>query len=104
RQTGMKSVPRLLLASLVFLASPSYAAHWTVDRAKSRLGFTVQWSGEPFQATFKSWTADITFDPADLAHAHITAAIDLGSEASDTPDNDDGLKGPEGFSVAQFPR
>ena len=88
---------------LALPALPAAAAHWTVDRAKSHLGFTVKWSGEPFVGTFKSWTADIDFDPNDLAHSHVVATIDLSSESSDTPDNDSGLKGPEGFSVAQFP-
>jgi polyisoprenoid-binding protein YceI len=90
-----------LLAALA--ATPACAAHWTVDAARSHLGFTVQWSNEPFTATFKSWKADIAFDPADLAHSHVVATVDLASEASDTPDNDDGLKGPQGFSVSQFP-
>lgn len=92
-----------LLAVSLFVA-PADAARWNVDRAKSHLGFTVNWSNEPFVAKFKSWSAVIDFDPADLTHSHILASIDLGSEASDTPDNDDGLKGPEGFSVAQFPK
>jgi polyisoprenoid-binding protein YceI len=74
-----------------------------VDYAKSHLGFQVQWSGEAFNATFKSWKADITFDPADLAHAHAVVTVDLASEASDASDNDEGLKGPEGFRVAKFP-
>ena len=94
----------LLLAAMLVLqpALPASATHWTVDRAKSRLGFTVKWSGEPFVAKFKSWSADIEFDPNDLAHSHVVATVDLASETSDTPDNDSGLKGPEGFSVAQF--
>ena len=94
----------VLVVSFALTTSPALAAHWTVDRAKSHLGFTVRWSGEPFVGTFKSWSADIDFDPNDLAHSHVVATIDLASEASDTPDNDDGLKGPEGFSIAQFPK
>ena len=94
----------VLLASFALSALPASASHWTVDRAKSHLGFTVRWSGEPFVATFKSWSADIDFDPNDLAHSRVLATIDLASETSDTPDNDDGLKGPEGFSIAQFPK
>jgi polyisoprenoid-binding protein YceI len=97
---------RRLFAALFFaslLSSPAAAATWNVDHAKSRLGFIVQWSGEPFSATFNSWNADITFDPSDVAHAKASVTIDLGSEASNSPDNDDGLKGPEGFSISQFP-
>jgi polyisoprenoid-binding protein YceI len=90
-------------ALLALSIAPAEAAHWTVDAAKSKLGFTVQWAGAPFVATFKSWKADIDFDPADLAHAHAVVAVDLDSETSDAPDNDDGLKGAQGFQVSQFP-
>jgi len=85
------------------LASPALAARWNVDYATSKLGFAVQWSGSPFGAKFKKWTAAIDFDPGDLAHAHVTATIDLASEESDSPDNDDGVKGATGFQVSQFP-
>jgi polyisoprenoid-binding protein YceI len=80
-----------------------HAAHWTVDYTKSRLGFTAQWSGEPFSGEFKRWNADIDFDPADLAHARVAVTIDLASEASDEPDFDSGLKGAEGFETLRFP-
>lgn len=90
-------------AALCLSAAPALAANWTVDPARSRLGFSVQWSGEAFNATFKSWKADITFDPADLAHAKATVTIDLNSEDSGSADNDDGLKGAEGFATNQFP-
>ncbi|HEY0301801.1 MAG TPA: YceI family protein [Rhizomicrobium sp.] len=90
-------------AALLFAATPVWAAKWNVDHGKSRLGFTVLWSGEALNATFKTWKADIEFDPKDLAHARAVVTIDLGSEDSGSPDNDDGLKGPEGFSILQFP-
>jgi polyisoprenoid-binding protein YceI len=93
-------VPALLLA---FAATPALAARWNVDTGSSKLGFGVQWSGQPFGATFKKWNAVIDFDPADLAHAHVVATIDLASEVSDSPDNDDGLQGAQGFQVTQFP-
>ncbi|MGD0144136.1 MAG: YceI family protein [Rhizomicrobium sp.] len=97
---------RRLLAALLFaplLVTPAWAAGWNVDYAKSRLGFTVQWSNEPFSAAFKSWKADIDFDPADLAHARATVSIDMASESSDEQEYDDGLKGVFGFEVSQFP-
>jgi polyisoprenoid-binding protein YceI len=96
---------RLLIAAAAAscLASPALAARWNVDYAASKVGFAVQWGGAPFGATFRKWTTAIDFDPGDLAHAHVTATIDLASEASDSPDNDDGLKGAAGFAVSQFP-
>lgn len=92
-------------AALIAGAAPAWAAppHWNVDRAKSKLGFTVQWSGEPFTATFKTWNADIAFDLADLPHSKAVVTIDLASEGSDFPDNDEGLKGPQGFDASKFP-
>ena len=98
----MRAPCALASLALAMFVTQADAAHWAVDRAKSNLGFTVAWSGEPFTARFRNWNADIAFDPADLSHARIAATIDLASEASDTPDNDDGLKGPEGFWVERF--
>ncbi len=97
--------PMLLLPLLCCAcAAPASAAqHWKLDAAKSRLGFTVHWSGEPFTATFRSWKADIDFDPADLAHSHAIITIDTGSESSGDPETDDGIKGAEGFAVSLFP-
>ena len=94
---------RILAAVIAMLPITAHAAHWNVDRTKSHLGFTVRWSGEPFVATFKSWTADIDFDQSDLTHSHVAVTVELASETSDTSENDDALKGPEGFAVSQFP-
>jgi polyisoprenoid-binding protein YceI len=97
--------PAIVIASVIALltAVPACAANWNVDYAKSKLGFTAIWSKEPFSAAFKTWKADIAFDPADVAHAHADVTIQLASEASDEPDFDDGLKGAEGFQISQFP-
>jgi len=99
----MKGFIAAAFAGILLLSDSAGAAEWNVDYAKSKLGFTVQWSNEPFTATFKSWKADIVFDPADLAHAHAAVTIELASEASDEPDFDTGLKGGLGFQTQQFP-
>ena len=93
----------LTLVLLAATTAPGWAARWTVDYARSKLGFTVMWSNEPFAATFKSWKADIDFDPAAPHQAHAVVTIDLSSETSDEPDFDDGLKGVQGFQTSQFP-
>lgn len=93
-----------LAGCALLLATPAgAAASWKVDYAKSHLGFTVQWSNEPFSAEFRRWSADIDFDPSDLAHARATVMIDLASESSNEPDFDSGLKGAQGFQTSQFP-
>jgi len=89
---------------VLFAAAPASAAqHWTVNSAKSKLGFSVSWSAQPFIGVFRSWKADIDFDSADLAHSHALITIDLGSETSSDPETDDGIKGAEGFAISQFP-
>jgi polyisoprenoid-binding protein YceI len=93
----------LAFALAALFTAPASAAHWTVDYAKSKLGFNVLWSNEPFAGSFKSWKADIDFDP-DAPHlAHVAVAVDLASEASDETDFDDGLKGAQGFQTSRFP-
>ncbi|MBS0471862.1 MAG: YceI family protein [Proteobacteria bacterium] len=97
----MKTLLAVAVAALISL--PASATTWVVVPEKSRLGFNVTWSGQPFVATFKAWKAEIAFDPADLAHSRAVVLIDLASETSDSADNDDGLKSPEGLSVDRFP-
>jgi len=87
----------------LLIAPAAAAQHWNVHAAKSRLGFSVNWGGEPFNASFRSWKAAIDFDPADLAHSRALITIDLASEASSDSETDEGVKGAEGFAVSQFP-
>jgi polyisoprenoid-binding protein YceI len=93
----------LCIAAAQFPAQHAGAASWAVDYAKSRLGFTVEWSNEPFSALFRRWNANVDFDPNDLAHARATVTVDLASESSGEPDFDSGIKGAEGFQTTQFP-
>jgi polyisoprenoid-binding protein YceI len=93
----------ILLAAAIALVSPAVqAAQWKVDTAKSTLGFVVTWDREPFKASFKRWTADIDFDPADLAHAKANVAIDVASYVSEDPENDKYRVGPNGLDVRRF--
>lgn len=91
-----------MVALLAALSPAAHAAHWTVE-PQSKLGFSVIWSAEPLKGEFKKWSADIDFDPTDLAHSHVTALIQTGSVVTDYPDGDDGLKGAIGFAVDRFP-
>lgn len=91
-----------LLAAALLISGPAQAAHWNVDRAKSKLGFTVSWAGRPYVATFGSWKANISFDPADLAHSSADVLIDVASETSGDDETDDGVKGAQGFQASQF--
>ena len=84
---SMKILTAIAAAATLFAAASAFAANWSVDTAKSKLGFTAMWSKEPFTAVFRTWKADIAFDPADLAHAHADVTVQLASEASDEDDS-----------------
>ncbi len=83
-------------------ASPAGAAAWTVDAAKSRLGFAGQQTGAPFTGRFKTWTAAIDFDPAHPEGGHVTATVDVASAATDDPQKDEALPGSDWFDATQF--
>jgi polyisoprenoid-binding protein YceI len=92
----------LLAAAIASVAQAAQAASWKVDPAKSTLGFVVTWDKELFRATFKRWTADIDFDPADLPHAKADVSIDIASYTSEDPENDKYRVGPNGLDVRRF--
>jgi polyisoprenoid-binding protein YceI len=99
----MKRVAFSAALLLLLIVPASAAQHWNVDVAKSKLGFSVNWGGQPFVGVFGTWKADIDFDPADLLHSHANIIIDTGSESSGDTETDGGVKGAEGFASSQFP-
>lgn len=92
----------LLAAALTLVSPTAHAAQWQVDAAKSTLGFVVTWDREPFRASFKRWTANIDFDPAEIARAKADVAIDIASFVSEDPENDKYRTGPNGLDVRRF--
>lgn len=94
------SLAPIALAGLVFLSvvglsyasvqlfsaeTPSGAAlqassgEWTVRADESSLDIQIIQGGAPVSGKFATWTADITFDPEDLANARVRAEIDVAS-------------------------
>lgn len=89
-------------ALLAGLAGSAEAASWTVDPAKSSLGFSGEQTGTPFTGHFKSWTASIDFDPAHPEAAHILATVDTASATTGDPQKDEALPGSDWFDAAGF--
>jgi polyisoprenoid-binding protein YceI len=90
----------IALAFAAALVSPAMATDWNVDPARSTLGFEVSTQGSPFMTVFKTWTAEITFDPADLASAHAKVVITLGSADSGSRERDGMMSSKSWFDVA----
>lgn len=65
------------------------AAQWRVDQAQSALDFAGSVDGEGFEGGFSGWTADIWFDPDNLAGSKIDARVNLASLDSGDSERDE---------------
>jgi len=98
-----KFIPALLLASGL-AALPASATEWAVDPVKSSLGFTGAVSGKSFDGSFKSWQAEIAFDPANPAAGHAKVTIDMASAGTGDRQRDASLPESDWFAVKKFPQ
>jgi len=99
-----KFIPALLLVSGLALAHPASAAGWSVDPAKSELGFSAIQSGRTFEGRFKNWQADILFDPANLAASRVKVLIDMASASTADRQRDASLPESDWFDTKKFPQ
>jgi polyisoprenoid-binding protein YceI len=93
-----------LATSLILLATPAYAAHWTVDEAASSITFTGKQAGQPFTGTFKQFTPVIDFDPAHPEAGKITVTVGMASASIDDKEQNDALPTEDWFFTKQFPQ
>ena len=95
----------LLLVTLLAGSAPAaFAANWTVDPAKSKLGFSGSQTGQPFSGAFKRWTGTIDFDPAKPEAAHVLISVDMASATTGDPQKDEALPGSDWFDAGTFPK
>jgi cytochrome b561 len=85
-------------------AAPVRAQDWRVDPARSRLGFEGIETGNAFRGRFARWTAEIAFDPADLAAARVRVVVDIASASSDERRRDEAMLGEDWLDARVFPR
>ncbi len=85
-------------------APPAAAAGWTVDLAKSTLGFVGTQSGASFEGHFAKWQAQIDFDPANPGAGHALVTIDMGSAQTGDSQKDQSLPQSDWFNVKSFPQ
>lgn len=98
----------ILLSFAVLVATGSAAlaapAQWTVDQAKSTLGFHVSAKGQAIDGTFPAFGALIAFDPADLNHSSAKITIDMTAAQSGNATRDAMLPLPAWFNAKDFPK
>lgn len=76
---------------------------WTVDPAASFIEFSGQHAGNDFKGTFKTWTATIQFDPANLLGSLATVKIDTASASTGNATYDGSLPSAEWLNPKAFP-
>ncbi|MDB5429812.1 MAG: polyisoprenoid-binding protein [Caulobacter sp.] len=91
-----------LLLAMPVLARAAPAPVWVVDKAASKIGFASNFGGDPFTGTFKTWDAQIAFDPKSAA-GKVVARIQTGSGATGNADRDQALPTPGWFASAKYP-
>ncbi len=94
----------LTLLPVVATASASDAARWSVDTAKSKVGFSGTQTGAKFEGQFSRYNADISFDPDHLDTSKISVTIDLATAATGDTQRDTALPAKEWLDVAEFPQ
>ncbi len=94
------------LAAMLVTASASAAEapNWTVDLAKSKLGFSGNQTGEPFAGAFTRYNAVIALDPAHPETSHIKVTVDLSSATTGDTQRDTALPEDDWFDIAHFPQ
>lgn len=86
------------------LSAPVSASDWQVMPGDSRLGFVAIQNDKEFTGEFKSFSADITFDPQALDKASATVTVDTGSIHMKRPKDElEAARGPDWFHVKKFP-
>jgi polyisoprenoid-binding protein YceI len=92
----------LLALFLAVSGGNASATDWSVDYAKSRLGFIATQSGAAFDGAFKTYHATISFDPANPTAGHATVDIDMASVSAGDPSRDAALPQADWFDVGHF--
>ena len=94
---------QLLVLVLVCGSVALAATQWTLQPKESKLTFVGTQAGAEFQGVFERFTADLKFDPQDLAGSRFDVKIDMASVNTKDSERDDTLKTPDLFAVKQFP-
>jgi polyisoprenoid-binding protein YceI len=82
----------------------AFARDWNVDMAKSGLGFDGIYQGGAFAGKFTKWSAAISYDETDLAHAKFDVTVQLASVDTGSGERDQTLATSEFFDTAKFPQ
>jgi polyisoprenoid-binding protein YceI len=87
---------------LLFTAAWAVTA-WRTDPKQSTLSFIGTQAGAKFEGKFEQFSANIRFDPNDLAHAKFDVTIQTKSVNSKDKERDDIMRGADLFASDKWP-
>ena len=90
--------------ALLGVSLPALAQTWHVDPAHSTLTFTNTYQTVAYSGRFDRFSAQIDYDPADIAHAKFDVAVDITSLDTENSERDHAALGAAFFDTAKFPR
>jgi polyisoprenoid-binding protein YceI len=79
------------------------ATQWTLQPKESKLTFVGTQAGAEFEGAFERFTADIKFDPQDLAGSRFDVKIDVTSVNSRDSERDEAIKSDDLFAAKKYP-
>lgn len=100
------AIARLAVALLAALipARAAWATDWTVDAENSALGIAVAQGSDSITGRFQRFTAEIRFDPADLANCRVVVTVDPASLDTGSRDRDELVPTEPWFDTPHFPQ
>jgi len=100
----MRIVFGTALLALAWLVAQSVAAQQRVLPAMSEIGFTSRQMGVPVQGRFRTFDAQVDFDPNHPESARIVLHIDLASASIGTAETEAELAKPGWFDTRHYPQ
>ncbi len=95
----------LIAPPISTLAATAPAAPvWSIDRAASRLSFRAVLAGQPIDGVFKSWDAEIAFDPQNLSASRAVISVNTASAITGQPARDQVLPTIGWLWTRRFPK
>jgi polyisoprenoid-binding protein YceI len=99
-------IPALLLALLLQApAAPAHApAEWPIDKAHSRVTFTVmKWGFSEVEGRFFDFGGTVAFDEEHPERSRVDWHVRIASVETGAPKRNESLQGPDYFDTARFP-
>lgn len=100
----LPTLARLLAPALLAAAVATPAVAQTLVPAQSEIAFTTRQMGVPVDGRFRTFTAQVRFDPKALAQASVAFTIDLASARIGTAETEAELAKPDWFNTKAFPQ